>query len=58
VTLTLPSDEAPCFCQGRLLWARREQAAKGKPFRYRVGLVFTAVDEAAIQAFIEKHSVT
>jgi hypothetical protein len=58
VTLTLPSDETPCFCQGRLLWARREQTAKGKPFRYRVGLVFTAVDEAAIQAFIEKHSVT
>jgi hypothetical protein len=58
VTLTLPSDEAPCFCQGRLLWARREQSAKGRPFRYRVGLVFTAVDEAAVQAFIEKHSVT
>ena len=58
VTVTLLSDETPCFCQGRLLWARREQPSKGRPFRYRVGLVFTAVDEAAIQAFIKRHSVS
>ncbi len=57
VTVTLPSEETPCFCQGRLLWARREQPSKGRPFQYRVGLVFTAVDEAAIQAFIERHSI-
>src|SRR5262249_1528579 len=46
VTLALLSQEAPCFCQGRILWARREQTAKGKPFRYRAGIVFTAADEA------------
>lgn len=57
VTVTLASDEAPCFCQGRLLWARREQPSKSQPLRYRVGLVFTAVDEAAIQAFIAQHSI-
>jgi hypothetical protein len=58
VTLTLLSDETPCFCQGRLLWARREQLSKGRPFRYRAGLVFTAVDEAAIEAFIKRHTVS
>jgi hypothetical protein len=56
VTLTLPSDVAPCFGEGRLLWARREQTAKGRPFRYRVGLVFTAVNEAEIEAYIKEHA--
>jgi hypothetical protein len=58
VKLTLLSDEVPCFAEGRLLWARREQTAKGRPFRYRVGLVFTSVDEAKIEAFIKHHSVS
>ena len=57
VTLTMLSDETPCFCQGRLLWARREKP-KGRPLQYRVGLVFTAGDEAAIHAFINRHSVS
>jgi predicted nucleic acid-binding Zn-ribbon protein len=57
VTVSLLSDEAPCFCQGRLLWARREQSAKGRPFRYRVGLVFTDIDEAALEKFIEHHAL-
>ena len=58
VKLTLLSDEVPCFAEGRLLWARREQTAKGRPFRYRVGLMFTSVDEAKIEAFIKHHSVS
>jgi hypothetical protein len=57
VTVSLLSDEAPCFCQGRLLWARREQSAKGRPFRYRVGLMFTDIDEAAVEAFIARHAL-
>ena len=57
VTLTLLSDDAPCFCQGRLLWARREQTAKGRPFRYPAGIAFTQVDSAALEAFIEEHAV-
>ena len=57
VTVTLPSDEAPCFCEGRLLWAQREQSAKNRPFRYRVGLVFTALDEASLRAYIDRHSI-
>jgi hypothetical protein len=51
------SDDAPSFCQARLLWARREQLAKGKPYRFRTGLVFTDADEAAIAAFIDRHAV-
>jgi len=58
VKLSLLSEEAPCFCEGRLLWARREQTAKGKPFRYRAGIVFTAADEAAIEAFIARHAIS
>jgi len=56
VTLALLSDEAPCFCQGRLLWARREQTAKGRPYRYPAGIAFTEVDDAAIRAFIARHA--
>ncbi len=57
VTVTLPSEEAPCFCEGRLLWAQREQSARNRPFRYRVGLVFTALDEASLRAYIDRHSI-
>jgi hypothetical protein len=57
VTLTLLSDDTPCFCQGRLLWARREQTAKGRPYRYPAGIGFTQVDNAALEAFIERHAV-
>jgi hypothetical protein len=39
------------------LWARREQTAKGKPFRYRAGIAFTSADQADIEAFIKHHAV-
>jgi hypothetical protein len=58
ITLSLLSEEVPCFCQGRLLWARREQPAKGKPFRYRAGIAFTSADEVEIEAFIKHHAVS
>jgi hypothetical protein len=58
VTVALLSDETPCFCQGRLIWARREQTAKGRPFRYPTGIAFTAIDDAAIQAYITRHAVS
>jgi hypothetical protein len=57
VLVTLPSDAAPCFGQGRLLWARREPTPQGRPHRFRVGLVFTDVDQAALEAFIKNHSI-
>jgi hypothetical protein len=56
VTLSLLSDDAPCFAQGRLLWSRREQTAKGRPYRYPAGIAFTAVDEVALQEFIRHHA--
>lgn len=56
VTLTLLSDASTCFCQGRLLWSRREQTGKGRPYRYPAGIAFTAVDEAAIHAYIARHA--
>jgi hypothetical protein len=55
--VTLPSEVAPCFGQARLLWARREPAPKGRPQRYRVGLMFTDVDQTAIEGFINAHSI-
>jgi hypothetical protein len=55
VTVTLPSDDVPCSAEGRLLWARRGPPSKRRPL-YRAGIVFTAVDEEAISAFIARHS--
>jgi len=58
VKVALLSEEVPCFCEARLLWARREQTPKGKPSRYRAGLVFTAADEDEIEAFIKEHAIS
>lgn len=58
VTVTLPSGTAPCFGQGRLMWARREPTPAGRPDRYRVGLMFTDVDQKAVDAFIKSHAIT
>jgi chromosome segregation ATPase len=58
VTLALLSDEAPVLCEGRLMWARREQTAKGRPYRYPAGIGFTSIeDAAAVEAFIARHAV-
>jgi hypothetical protein len=58
VTLALLSDDETCVCEGRLMWARREQTAKGRPYRYPAGIAFTAIaDTAAVEAFIERHAV-
>jgi len=58
VTLALLSDDATCFCQGRLMWARREQTAKGRPYRYPADIAFNSgQDEDAIMAFIENHAI-
>jgi len=58
VTLALSSDEVTCFCQGRLMWARRERTAKGRPYRYPAGIAFNSgQDEDAIKAFIKHHAV-
>jgi hypothetical protein len=56
VRMLLPSMESPVLCRGKIAWARLEPAFKGKSFRYRAGLFFTATDEAAVQAFITRHA--
>ena len=58
VTLSLPSDAAPLSGQGRIVWAWLEPHSKGRPLRYRTGIRFTAVDEAAIEAYIAKYAAS
>jgi hypothetical protein len=58
VTLSLQSDATPLSCQGRIVWAWLEPHSKGRPLRYRAGILFTAVDEAAIEAYIAKHAAS
>jgi len=58
VTLSLPSDGPPLPCQGRIVWAWLEPHSKGRPLRYRAGLLFTGVDEAAIEAYIAKYAAS
>ena len=55
-TLTLTSDGAALVCQGRIVWAMLEPHSKGRPLRYRAGMLFTTVDEAAIEAFIARNA--
>jgi len=54
VTLAVSAD-TPLSCQGRIVWAMLEPHSKGKPLRYRTGMLFTGADEAAIEAFIAKN---
>ena len=56
VRMLLPSVESPVLCRAKIAWARLEPASKGKSFRYRAGLFFTATDEAAVQAFMIRHA--
>ncbi len=56
VRMLLPSADQPVLCRGKIAWARLEPASKGKSFRYRAGLFFTATDEAAVQAFMIRHA--
>jgi PilZ domain len=56
VTLTLTAEGGPLECAGRVVWAMLEPHSKGKPLRYRAGLLFTSADEAAIEMFIAKQA--
>jgi len=55
-TLLLPSGDAPISCRGRIAWIWLEPHSKGKPRRYRAGIVFIGADEAAVSAFITRHA--
>jgi hypothetical protein len=55
-TLSLPGDGGAIACRGRVVWIWREPSAKGRPRRYRAGMLFLGADEAAVNAFITRHT--
>jgi chromosome segregation ATPase len=55
VRLQLPGDGTPITCKGRIVWARLE-AGPTSVLHYRAGLVFTAVDEQAVETFLAQHA--
>ena len=56
--ISLLSDEIPISCQGRIMWSWLEPYSKGQPPSHRVGICFTAADEAALEAFIIRYSAS
>jgi hypothetical protein len=56
VKLSLTSDANPVSCEGRIVWAWLEPHSHGRKLRYRAGISFTKVDEAAIDTFISTQS--
>jgi hypothetical protein len=56
VKVSLPFEESAVSCRGKIVWARLEPPTAGGSFCYRAGVLFTTVDEAAIQAFIAQNS--
>jgi hypothetical protein len=41
-------------CKGKVVWARLEPSASGS-LSYRAGVVFTSVDESAVESFMAEH---
>jgi hypothetical protein len=56
VKVSLPLEETTVSCRAKIVWARLEPPSAGGAFCYRAGVLFTSVDEAAVQAFIAHHS--
>jgi hypothetical protein len=56
-SVSLPSDETPVSCKGRIIWVKPEPPSK-TPVLYRAGILFVASDEAAVEAFIIRHSAS
>ncbi len=54
VKIVLPGDK-PLVCRGKVVWARLETHARGT-LRYRAGVLFTEVKEAAIEAFMARYT--
>lgn len=46
--------EGPVVCKGNVVWARLEPGPAGGVLRYRAGVCFTSVDEAAVVAFLAR----
>lgn len=56
VRLHLPGDPAPLVCIGTVAWVRLDAGATKTPGATLVGIQFTQVDEAALEAFIIMHA--
>jgi hypothetical protein len=56
VTVTIGSGKSGIPCEGRIVWAWLEPHSQGRKLRYRAGISFTKMNEAAIEAFIAKES--
>jgi hypothetical protein len=55
IRVILPRDAKAFTCHGKVVWARLELPAAGRPLGYRAGVQFTKPDEAAIEAFLARH---
>jgi hypothetical protein len=58
VTMTLPSDEVPVTCQGRVVWSRHEPQSRRRLLKYRSGILFTKADAETISAFIIRYATS
>jgi len=56
VRVLLPTRPHSTLCIGKVVWARLESPAAGRPPSYRAGVLFTKVDQEAIELFIASHS--
>jgi chromosome segregation ATPase len=56
IKLQLPSADKAVTCKGKIVWARLEPPSAGGTFRYRAGVLFTVVDEAAVDAFMARQA--
>ena len=54
VRVQLPGEENPVTCKGKVVWARLE-ASSTAGLRYRAGVLFTGVDERAVETFLARH---
>src|SRR5262249_18130492 len=48
VKVTLPTSPRPLNCGGKIVWAKLEAPALGRPAGYRAGVQFTKPDQAAV----------
>jgi hypothetical protein len=58
VKVTLPTMPKPISCSGKIVWAKLEAPALGRPAGYRAGVQFAKPDQSAIDAFIVSHRAT
>jgi hypothetical protein len=57
-TLSLPGDDGPITCSGRVVWIWLEPRSQGRRRRYRAGMLFLSADEAAVSAFITSRTAS